>query len=67
VHGTTPGATNCVLAGGTGASPADAAATGPGQGGVTDERLVGEVARGRALRRAMPNSKGKVGTIFGYC
>ncbi len=49
-----------------GASPDDAAATARAQGGVPDERLVGDVGGAVAYLRAMPNSNGKVGTI-GYC
>jgi carboxymethylenebutenolidase len=49
-----------------GASPDDAAATARAQGGVPDDRLVGDVAGATAFLRAMPNSNGKAGTI-GYC
>jgi carboxymethylenebutenolidase len=49
-----------------GASPDDAAATARAQGGVPDERLVGDVAGAAAYLRAMTSSNGKVGTI-GYC
>ena len=49
-----------------GASPDDAAATARAQGGVPDDRLVGDVAGAAAFLRAMPNSNGKAGTI-GYC
>jgi carboxymethylenebutenolidase len=49
-----------------GASPDDAAATARAQGGVPDERLVGDVGGAVAYLRAMPNSNGKAGTI-GYC
>lgn len=49
-----------------GASPDDAAATARAQGGVPDERLVGDVAGAAAYLRALPASNGKVGTI-GYC
>jgi carboxymethylenebutenolidase len=49
-----------------GASPDDAAATARAQGGVPDERLVGDVAGAMAYLKALPNSNGKVGTI-GYC
>jgi carboxymethylenebutenolidase len=49
-----------------GASPDDAAATARAQGGVPDERLVGDVAGAARFLRSMTNSNGKVGTI-GYC
>jgi carboxymethylenebutenolidase len=49
-----------------GASPDDAAATARAQGGVPDERLVGDVAGAAAYLRALPTTNGKVGTI-GYC
>src|SRR5229473_5520901 len=49
-----------------GASPDDAAATARAQGGVPDDRLVGDVAGAAAYLRAMPASNGKAGTI-GYC
>ncbi|WP_037910759.1 dienelactone hydrolase family protein [Actinacidiphila yeochonensis] len=49
-----------------GASPDDAAAVARAQGGVPDERLIGEVAGAAAWLRALPTSNGKVGTI-GYC
>jgi len=49
-----------------GASPDDAAATARAQGGVPDDRLVGDVAGAMAYLKELPNSNGKVGTI-GYC
>src|SRR5262249_44001995 len=49
-----------------GASPDDAAATARAQGGVPDERLVGDVGGAAAYLRAMPGSNGKAGGI-GYC
>jgi carboxymethylenebutenolidase len=49
-----------------GASPDDAAATARANGGVPDERLVGDVAGAAAYLRALPTSNGKVGVI-GYC
>jgi len=49
-----------------GASPDDAAAASRAQGGVPDDRLVGDVAGAVAYLRAMPASNGKAGTI-GYC
>jgi carboxymethylenebutenolidase len=49
-----------------GASPDDAAAAARSQGGVPDERLVGDVGAAAGYLRAMPNSNGKVGVI-GYC
>jgi carboxymethylenebutenolidase len=49
-----------------GAAPDDAAATARAQGGVPDERLVGDVGGAAAYLRALPSSNGKVGVI-GYC
>ena len=49
-----------------GASPDDAAATVRANGGVPDERLVGDVAGAMAYLKGLSNSDGKVGTI-GYC
>jgi len=49
-----------------GASPDDAAAKARAQGGVPDERLVGDVGGAAAYLRAMPTSNAKVGVI-GYC
>ena len=49
-----------------GASPDDAAATARAQGGVPDDRLVGDVAGAMAYLKGLSNSNGKVGTI-GYC
>jgi carboxymethylenebutenolidase len=49
-----------------GADPDDAAATARAQGGVPDERLVGDVAGAAAYLRSLPTSNGKVGVI-GYC
>jgi carboxymethylenebutenolidase len=49
-----------------GASPDDAAATARANGGVPDERLVGDVAGATAYLKGLGNSNGKVGTI-GYC
>jgi carboxymethylenebutenolidase len=49
-----------------GASPDDAAAAGRANGGVPDERLVGDVEAAVAYLRALPTSNGKVGVI-GYC
>ena len=49
-----------------GASPDDAAAAARAQGGVPDERLVGDVDGAVKFLRALENSNGKVGTI-GYC
>ncbi|TWE11695.1 dienelactone hydrolase family protein [Rudaeicoccus suwonensis] len=49
-----------------GADPADAAAMVRSNGGVPDERLVGDVAGAAAYLRALPTSNGKVGVI-GYC
>src|SRR5579875_2576770 len=49
-----------------GASPDDAAATARAQGGVPDQRLLGDVAAAAAHLRSLPSSNGKVGVI-GYC
>ena len=49
-----------------GASPDDAAAFVRGQGGIPDERLVGDVGAAAAFLRGLPTSNGKVGVI-GYC
>jgi carboxymethylenebutenolidase len=49
-----------------GAAPDDAAATARAQGGVPDERLVGDVAGAAEWLRALETSNGKVGVI-GYC
>jgi carboxymethylenebutenolidase len=49
-----------------GAAPDDAAATARAQGGVPDERLVGDVGGGAEYLRGLPGSNGKVGVI-GYC
>jgi carboxymethylenebutenolidase len=49
-----------------GADPDDAAATARAQGGVPDERLVGDVGGAATYLRELPSSNGKVGVI-GYC
>jgi carboxymethylenebutenolidase len=49
-----------------GASPDDAAAAARANGGVPDDRLVGDVAGAAAYLKGLGNSNGKVGTI-GYC
>ncbi|MBO0823290.1 MAG: dienelactone hydrolase family protein [Actinobacteria bacterium] len=49
-----------------GASPDDAAAVARANGGVPDERLVGDVDGAARYLRALPGSNGKVGVI-GYC
>jgi carboxymethylenebutenolidase len=49
-----------------GAAPDDAAAAARANGGVPDERLVGDVGGAAAYLRALPTSNGKVGVI-GYC
>ncbi len=49
-----------------GAAPDDAAATARAQGGVPDERLIGDVGGAAAHLRALEHSNGKVGVI-GYC
>jgi carboxymethylenebutenolidase len=49
-----------------GADPADAAATARAQGGVPDERLVGDVAGAADHLRSLAHSNGRVGVI-GYC
>jgi carboxymethylenebutenolidase len=49
-----------------GASPDDAAAAGRNNGGVPDDRLVGDVAGGVAHLKSLPTSNGKVASI-GFC
>jgi carboxymethylenebutenolidase len=49
-----------------GAAPDDASATVRAQGGVPDERLVGDVAGAAAYLRGLGTSNGKVGVI-GHC
>jgi len=49
-----------------GAEPDDAAATARANGGVPDERLVGDVGGAATHLRGLPTSNGKVGVI-GYC
>jgi carboxymethylenebutenolidase len=49
-----------------GASPDDAAAVARAQGGVPDERLVGDVAGAAAYLKGLTSANGKVGVI-GYC
>jgi carboxymethylenebutenolidase len=49
-----------------GASPDDAAAASRADGGVPDERLVGDVSSAMDYLRALEGSNGKVGVI-GYC
>ena len=49
-----------------GASPDDAAAVARANGGVPDERLVGDVGGAADYLRALEGSNGKVGVI-GYC
>lgn len=49
-----------------GASPDDAAAVGRANGGVPDERLVGDVAGSAAYLRGLATANGRVGVI-GYC
>jgi carboxymethylenebutenolidase len=49
-----------------GADPDDAAATARANGGVPDERLVGDVAGAAEYLKGLPAANGKVGTI-GYC
>jgi carboxymethylenebutenolidase len=49
-----------------GAAPDDAAATARAQGGVPDERLVGDVGGAAAHLRSLAGSNAKVGVI-GYC
>jgi carboxymethylenebutenolidase len=49
-----------------GAAPDDAAATARANGGVPDQRLVGDVGGAAACLRELPTSNGKVGVI-GYC
>jgi carboxymethylenebutenolidase len=49
-----------------GAAPDDAAATARAQGGVPDERLIGDVAGAAAHLRGLTGSNGRIGVI-GYC
>jgi carboxymethylenebutenolidase len=49
-----------------GAAPDDASAAVRAQGGVPDERLVGDVGGAAGYLRSLPTSNGKVGVI-GYC
>jgi carboxymethylenebutenolidase len=49
-----------------GASPDDAAAVARANGGVPDERLVGDVEAAAAYLRALPTSNGKA-AVIGYC
>ena len=49
-----------------GAQPDDAAETARAQGGVPDERLVGDVAGAAAHLRSLDSSNGRIATI-GYC
>lgn len=49
-----------------GAAPDDAAATARAQGGVPDERLIGDVEGATTWLKKLSNSNGKVATI-GYC
>jgi carboxymethylenebutenolidase len=49
-----------------GAAPDDAAATARANGGVPDDRLVGDVGGAASHLRSLPTSNGKVGVI-GYC
>jgi carboxymethylenebutenolidase len=49
-----------------GAAPDDAAATARAQGGVPDERLIGDVGAAAEHLRGLDSSNGKVGVI-GYC
>src|SRR6201985_2931639 len=49
-----------------GADPDDAAAVARAQGGIPDERLVGDVGGAAAYLRGLPTSNGKVGVI-GSC
>src|SRR5947208_2784386 len=49
-----------------GAAPDDAAASARAQGGVPDERLVGDVGGAAQHLRSLPSSNGKV-AVIGYC
>src|ERR1700689_1884582 len=49
-----------------GASPADAAAAARANGGVPDDRLIGDVAGAAAYLRGLTSANGKVG-VSGYC
>src|SRR3984893_513323 len=46
-----------------GAAPDDAAATARANGGVPDERLIGDVGGAATYLRLLPSSNGKVGVI----
>ncbi len=63
---TTPICPNLYWREAPGAASDDAAATARAQGGVPDERLVGDVGGAASYLRALPSSNGKVGVI-GYC
>jgi carboxymethylenebutenolidase len=49
-----------------GAAPDDAAATARAQGGVPDERLVGDVDGAASYLNSLPGANGRIGVI-GYC
>jgi carboxymethylenebutenolidase len=49
-----------------GAAPDDAAAAARAQGGVPDERLIGDVAGAAEYLRSLPSSNGRV-AVIGYC
>ena len=49
-----------------GADPDDAAAAGRANGGVADDRLIGDVGGAVAALRALPTSNGKV-AVLGHC
>jgi len=66
VHGYNAVVPNLYWRDAPGADPSDAAAHVRAQGGVPDERLVGDVGGAAAYLRSLPNSNGKAGVI-GYC
>lgn len=66
VHGYTALCLNLYTREAPGASPDDAAAAARAQGGVPDDRLVGDVGGAVSYLRSLPTSNGKAATI-GYC
>jgi carboxymethylenebutenolidase len=66
VHGYTAICPNLYHREAPGASPDDAAATARAQGGVPDERLVGDVDGAARHLNTLPGANGKIGVI-GYC
>ena len=66
VHGYNAVVPNLYFREAPGASPDDAAATARANGGVPDDRLVGDVAGAVAYLKGLTSSNGKAGVI-GYC